>query len=160
SRGSLNPDQYRRKVQMTEVAPDPIMRIAMGFMAAKHLFIASEIGVFENLKGGPTTLDQLAAKSGVPRRTLRISVDAMVSLGLLEREADHYHNSNLAATFLAGAGGLDLRPMLRVFDRISYPAWTRFEYAVRRGEGDRHFERFTDEEQQIFSAGVEAVTSG
>jgi hypothetical protein len=29
----------------------------MGFMAAKHLFIASEIGVFENLGHGPATLD-------------------------------------------------------------------------------------------------------
>ena len=32
---------------MAEVDPDPIMRIAMGFMAAKHLFVASAIGVFE-----------------------------------------------------------------------------------------------------------------
>jgi hypothetical protein len=62
---------------MAEVTPDPIMRIAMGFMAAKHLFIASEIGVFEQLGGGPATLDELAAKSGIPRRTLRISAAAM-----------------------------------------------------------------------------------
>ena len=36
----------------------------------------------------------------------------------------------------------------------------QLEDAVRRGEGQRHFERFTEEEQQIFSAGVEAVTAG
>ncbi len=77
---------------MAEVTPDPIMRIAMGFMAAKHLFIASEIGVFEELAGAPATLDELAAKCGIPRRTLRISADAMVSLGLLERERDRYRN--------------------------------------------------------------------
>ena len=87
---------------MAEITPDPIMRVAMGFMAAKHLFIASEIGLFENLGGGPATLDELAAKSGIPHRTLRISADAMVSLGLLEREGEHYRNSAAAAAFLSG----------------------------------------------------------
>ena len=99
------------------MAEIPIMRVAMGFMAAKHLFIASEIGVFEKLADGPATLDELAAKSGIPSRTLRISADAMVSLGLLEREGDCYRNSGAAAAFLAGAAGPDFRPMLRVFDQ-------------------------------------------
>jgi methylase of polypeptide subunit release factors len=145
---------------MPEVTPDPVMRIAMGFMAAKHLFVASEIGVFENLSNGPATLDELAVKSGIPRRTLRISADAMVSLGLLEREGDWYRNSEVAAAFLAGAPGSGLRPAIRFLDRIGYPTWMRLEDAVRRGQGERHFGRFTEEEQQIFSAGVEAITAG
>jgi hypothetical protein len=145
---------------MADVTPDPIMRIAMGFMAAKHLFVASEIGVFEKPAGGPATLDELAAKSGIPRRTLRISADAMVSLGLLEREGDRYRNSAAAAAFLGASAGSGLRPMLRFWDKISYPAWLNFESAVRTGEGQRHFDRFTAEEQQIFSAGVEAFWAG
>ena len=144
---------------MAEVTSDPIMRIAIGFMAAKHLFVASEIGVFEKLASAPATLDELAAKSGIPRCTPRISADAMVSLGLLEREGDRYRNSAAAAAFLAGSGP-DLRPMLRFWDKISYPAWMKLEDAVRRGEGERHFDRFSDEEQQIFSAGVEAFSAG
>ena len=62
----------------------------MGFMAAKHLFVANEIGVFENLAVAPATLDELAAKSGIPRRTLRISTDVMVSLGLLGCKQGRY----------------------------------------------------------------------
>ena len=71
---------------MAEVTPDPIMRIAMGFMAAKHLFIASEIGLFTALAKGPATLDELAATCGIPRRTAGTSADAMVSVGLLAAE--------------------------------------------------------------------------
>src|ERR1700694_3356741 len=97
-----NPDRIAREILMAEITPDPIMRIAMGFMAAKHLFVASEIGVFENLAGGPATLDELAAKCGVPRRTLGISADAMVSLGLLQRDGDRLSNSPTAAAFLGG----------------------------------------------------------
>jgi len=44
---------------MNERTPEPIMRIALGFMAAKHLFVASEIGLFEKLASGAATLDEL-----------------------------------------------------------------------------------------------------
>jgi len=144
---------------MADITPDPIMRIALGFMAAKHLFVASAIGLFEGLTGGPATLNELAQKCGVPRRTLGISADAMASLGLVERDGDRYRNSGAAAVFLAGAPGPDLRPALRVFDRISYGLWMSLEAAVRAGEGQRQFGGFTAEQQQIFSAGVEAITA-
>jgi SAM-dependent methyltransferase len=145
---------------MADVPPEPIMRIAMGFMAAKHLFAASAIGLFESLADGPATVDELAVKCGVPYRTLRISVDAMASLGLLDREGDRYHNSAVAAAYLSGGAGTGLRPMLCFWDRISYPLWANFENAVRAGEGQRQFSRFNEEEQQIFSAGVQAFSSG
>jgi SAM-dependent methyltransferase len=135
------------------------MRIAMGFMAAKHLFIASEIELFEMLASGPATLDQLAGKSSVPRRTLRISADAMASLGLLKPQGDRYRNSEAAAAFLSGGAGYDLRPMLRFWDRISYPAWLKLEDAVRTGHGQAHFDRFSEDEQQIFSQGVESFSA-
>jgi hypothetical protein len=144
---------------MGDVTPDPIMRIALGYMAAKHLFVASAIGLFESLAGGPATLDELATKCGVPRRTLGISIDAMASLGLVERDGECYFNSTAAAAFLAGTPGRDLRPMLRYIDRISYGQWMNLEAAVRAGEGRRQFSGFSAEQQQIFSAGVEAFTA-
>ena len=137
---------------MADITPDPIMRIALGFMAAKHLFVASAIGLFERLAGGPATLDELATNCGVPRRTLGISVDAM-------RDGERYHNSAAAAAFLAGTPGPDLRPLLRVLDRISYGLWMNLEAAVRAGEGQRQFGSFSAEQQEIFSAGVEASSA-
>jgi ubiquinone/menaquinone biosynthesis C-methylase UbiE len=142
-----------------DVTPDPIMKIATGFMAAKHLFVASEIGIFEMLAAGAATLDQLAQKSGLPRRTVRISVDAMTSLGLLELHGDRYSNSPVAHAFLSGSTGADLRPMLRFWDRISYPGWLKLENAVRTGEGQSHFQGFSDDEQRIFSLGVESFSA-
>jgi hypothetical protein len=67
---------------MAQITPDPIMRIAMGFMAAKHLFVANEIGLFTGPAQGRATLHELAAICGIPLRTAGISADAMVSLGL------------------------------------------------------------------------------
>src|ERR671933_1287509 len=92
----------------TVVTPDSLFQIASGFMAAKHLFIANEVGLFEQLAGGPATLDDLAQRTGIARRRLRILADAMVALGLLERQDDQYRNGPVAATFLSGTTPADL----------------------------------------------------
>lgn len=144
---------------MANITPDPIMKIAMGFMAAKHLFVANEIGLFEGLATGQASIAELAQKTGIPPRTLEIVADAMVSLGLIERRGDRYSNGDAAATFLAGRPGPDLRPMVRFWNRISYPTWQKLEEAVRLGEGQAQFGEFDKEEQQIFSAGVESFTA-
>ncbi len=50
---------------MTDITPDRIFQVASGFLAAKHLFIANEIDLFELLAGGPTSLEELAKRAGV-----------------------------------------------------------------------------------------------
>lgn len=144
---------------MGAITPEPIMKIAMGFMASKYLFTANEIGFFKALASGPATLPELAIETGVPLRTLGIVSAAMISVGLIVREGARYRNSDEAAAFLAGHEGPDLRPALRFFDQITYPEWQRFAEAVRTDQGRPRFGEFTQEQQQIFSAGVEAFTT-
>jgi ubiquinone/menaquinone biosynthesis C-methylase UbiE len=141
------------------VDPEPIIRLASGFMLAKHLFAASELGLFEALAGSPATVDALAARTGLTRRTARISADAMVALGLLERRGNEYSNTDVAATFLAGNPGPDLRPLLRHWDKNSYPVWTEFAEALGRGPAHEIFE-LDEEHQRIASAGIEAILAG
>jgi hypothetical protein len=142
------------------VTPGPILQIAMGFMASKHLFVANEIGLFACLAIGSATLDELAHRTGVPRRTVRISVDAMVALGLVERHAEQYQNGPVAAAYLSGAGVADLRPLLRFWNRISYQAWGQLEGAIRSGQAPNRHGGFSAEDQRIFSEGIEAFVAG
>jgi hypothetical protein len=143
---------------MTGVTPEPIMKIAMGFMAAKHLFAASNIGLFESLALGPATIEELASRTSVPARTAAITASAMISLGLIEYDGNHYRNSALAEAFLAGKPGPDLRPTLRFWDQISYPIWEKLVDAVRTGNGQAQFGKFNKRQQEIFSAGVESFS--
>ncbi len=140
-------------------SPEAIMRVASGFMAAKHLFAASELGLFEALADSPATLDALAARTGLTQRSARISADAMVALGLLERRGDQYANGPAAARFLAGATPADLRPFLRFWDTISYPTWQTLAGALASGPRTSVFD-LDDDQQEIVSAGIEAVLAG
>ncbi len=143
---------------MADMSPEPILQVASGFMAFKHLAVSSEVGVFSGLADGPLTLDALAERTGLPRRTLRIVADAMVALGFLERQGDTYQNGPVAATFLSGHTPADLRPFLRFWNALSYPLWLHFETAIRGGAVPP--QELSEAQQQIFSAGVEALTAG
>jgi len=143
---------------MTAVNPEPILKIAMGFMAAKHLFVASQIGLFEALAAGPATIEELASRTNTPARTVAIIASAMVGLGLVEYDSDRYRNTECATAFLAGRPGTDLRPMLRFWDQISYPLWQKLADAVRTGHGQAQFGKFDTRQQEIFSAGVESFS--
>jgi Dimerisation domain len=139
------------------VTPDSIMEVARGFMAAKHLFAASSIGIFEALADGPATLAEIAARTGISERAARISADAMVALGFLDAGDGRYRNGAVAGTFLAGRTPADLRPVLRFWDLVSYTAWMRLEPVLR---GRRVPQQLGPELAEVFSAGVEALTAG
>jgi len=137
------------------------MRLAAGFMAAKHLFAANELGIFEALAEAPATLDGLAARTGLTRRAARISADAMGALGLLECDGETYRNGAVAAAFLAGgpAAPGDLRQFLRFWDKISFPTWEGLAEALAHGPSTQVFDLDPDQ-QDILSAGIEAILAG
>ena len=145
----------------SQEAPDaqPILDVATGFMRAKHLFAASELGIFETLGERPASIDELAGRLGIPRRTIRIVADAVTALGLLERHGDEYRNSELAQTYLSGRGPLDMRYFIRFWNRLSYRRWLGLEDSIRNGKGVAGEFNFTTEEQKIFSEGVEAFSA-
>lgn len=150
---------FRSPEQPRAVTPEPITRVASGFMASKHLFTAAEIGVFEHLADGPADLETLAVRLGVPARTVRIVVDALVGLELLARDGTgRYENSPSTNAFLTGRSPVDLRPFLRFWNRISYPRWAHLEAAVRADDGVPF--PLDDTQQAVMSEGIAAVTSG
>jgi SAM-dependent methyltransferase len=140
-------------------SPELLLRLASGFMASKHLFAAAELGIFEALRDGPATLDQICERTGVSRSGARISLDALTALGLLERDADLYRNGSEASVFLAGAAGPDLRPLLRFWDRLSYRSWMSLAAALAGSDTRDAPPNLSEEETRIFSEGVEAITA-
>ncbi|WP_028922578.1 methyltransferase family protein [Pseudonocardia acaciae] len=116
-------------------APDGIVDIAVGYMAAKQLFAASRIGLFAALADRPLGPAELAERTGVTPRVARILADAMASRGLLVRAEGCYGLSPAAATYLVGSGSrLDLAPFLAFLNEVSYPHWVGFDATVDSSE--------------------------
>jgi hypothetical protein len=129
-------------------------------MLSKHLFAAIDLGLFEKLADRPLTLDELANDLSIPSRTARITADAMVALGFLEKQDDRYRNSSVSQTFLSGKTPADLRPFLRFWNHISYPQWQHLEEALRTNRGVSGDVELDPDQQRIFSEGVAAIQAG
>ena len=143
---------------MNDATPDLVFQTATGFMMSKHLFAANDLGLFEKLADRPLTLDELARELGIPSRTARITADAMVALGFVEKRDNRYQNSPVSQTFLSGKTPADLRPFLRFWNHISYPQWQHLEEALRTNRAVRG--DLDPDQQRIFSEGVAAFTAG
>ena len=143
-----------------QITPEGIVKIGTGFMAAKHMFVAVEIGLFEALAEGPRTVEEISKTTGVPARTARISVDAVCALGLVRREGDRYANAPEAQAFLTGRGPLDLRDWARFWNRVSYVSWQGLEQTIRADRPSHPHGAATPEQQELFSKGVAAFTNG
>lgn len=145
----------------TTASPEPIMRTLLGLAAAQYLMVANDAGVFEQLGDDALTVEELATRTQVPVRSVRILADALVACGFLEKDGGRYRNGPVAATFLSGRTPVDLRPYVRMAHKIDYPAWGRFDEVIRAGgetAGDELF-HVSGEAQRVMSEGIAALTS-
>jgi hypothetical protein len=81
------------------VDPGNIMQIGLGFWASKTLLSAVELGLFTELAKAPATAAEIREKFGLHPRSVLDFLDALVSMRLLERDAEGRY-SNTADTDL------------------------------------------------------------
>src|SRR5919199_703736 len=82
------------------VTPERIMQLGLAFWGSKALLSAIELGLFTELAHGPADARGLTERLGLHPRSARDFFDALVALGMLEREGDLYRNTPEADSFL------------------------------------------------------------
>jgi hypothetical protein len=73
--------------------PEAIMQLTRAYAGSKALVSAVELGLFTALADGPLTGEALRAKLGLQPRGTSDWLDALVSLGMLQRDGDRYANT-------------------------------------------------------------------
>lgn len=86
-------------------------RLMMGYLSSKALFAAVRLGVFDALRAGPATAEELAAKVGLPERSARVLLLAVEGEQLVTRTGDQYGNAPIAETYLTSGGPRYLGPL-------------------------------------------------
>ena len=76
-----------------EVTPDAIMQLGFGYWGSKTLLSAVELGLFTELANGPLTLDDIRTRLNLHERSARDFLDALVALGMLDRQDGTYANT-------------------------------------------------------------------
>jgi len=119
---------------MSEPTPEHIMKLGAGFWASKTLLSAVELGVFSALADAPADLPTLRKKLGLHDRSARDFLDALVSLGMLQRENGIYRNAPDADLFLDKAKPSYIGGILEMMSVRLFGFWASLTEALRTGE--------------------------
>jgi hypothetical protein len=118
----------------TQPVPDAILQLGLGFWGSKALLTAVELGLFTALAEGPLTAKELTAKLGLQQRGTVDWLDALVSLGMLNRSADGGYTSTPATSlFLDRAKPTYLGGTLEMANARLYPFWGSLTAGLRTG---------------------------
>jgi SAM-dependent methyltransferase len=153
-----------------EVTPDAILQLGFGFWGSKTLLSAVELGVFSEL-AGTDGLDgeELRERLGLHPRSARDFFDALVALGMLERDDGRYANTPATDLFLDRAKPSYLGGILEMANARLYGFWGSLTEALRTGApqnegklGENFFEALYADPARLaqFARAMSAVSTG
>jgi O-methyltransferase domain/Dimerisation domain len=121
-----------------QVDPSHIMEVGMGFWASKTLLSAVELELFTKLGEEPMTGPQIAEALGLHARAIPDFPDALVALGLLDREdggdSALYRNTQATAAFLDKASPTYVGGILEMCNARLYRFWGDLTEALQTGK--------------------------
>lgn len=116
------------------IDPGNIMQIGLGFWASKTLLSAVELGLFTELAKAPASAAEIREKFGLHPRSALDFLDALVSMRLLDRDADgNYSNTADTDLFLDRAKPTYLGGMLEMANNRLYGFWGTLTEGLRSG---------------------------
>jgi len=122
-------------------SPEHILQIGMGFWASKTLLSAVELGLFTLLGDAGLPADAIASTLGLDKRGRDDFLDALVSLGLLQRDGGGtsaepavYRNTADTALFLSRNSPAYIGGILEMANTRLYGFWGSLTDALRTGE--------------------------
>src|SRR5690349_8070021 len=122
----------------TEVAPDHIMQVGMGFWGSKVLLSAVELGLFTHLGDGAKTAAELERAMALHPRGTADFLDALVALGLLSCEGQgtdrRYRNTPDTAAFLDRNNPRYIGGILEMANARLYRFWADLTPALKTGQ--------------------------
>jgi hypothetical protein len=132
-------------------SPDGIMQLGLGFWASKTLLSAVELGLFTELAAGPLDGEALRTRLKLHQRGARDFFDALVALGMLEREGDVYRNTTATDLYLDRNKSTYVGGMLAGAGQRLYAAWGSLTEALRTGKPQNGIEDGEDLFDMLFS---------
>jgi hypothetical protein len=132
----------------TKLSPEKVLGLGMSFWNAKTLLSAVELGVFDALAKKPADLATLTKQLGLHERSARDFFDALVALGMLEREAGVYRNTAETDFFLDRAKPSYVGAILEMANARLYPSWGFLTDSLKTGRRQSEHK----EEGDLFAA--------
>jgi hypothetical protein len=113
--------------------PDRILQLGLAFWGSKTLLSALELGLFTELAKGPKDQEALRASLQLHPRSVQDFLDALVALGMLDRNGTRYRNTPETDFFLVRGKPSYVGGMLEMANARLYGFWHSLTEGLRTG---------------------------
>jgi acetylserotonin N-methyltransferase len=110
-----------------------VLEYIHAFRRSKTMFVATSLGVFDELAPGPRTADQIASRLSLNLDAADRLLNACVSLGLLQKQGSSFSNTATAQAYLVSASPDSLAGYIVYSEHSLYPLWGHLHDAIREG---------------------------
>ncbi|MDQ3573056.1 MAG: acetylserotonin O-methyltransferase [Actinomycetota bacterium] len=152
------------------VTPEAIMQLGLAFWGSKTLLSAVELGLFSELaQAGPLEGEALRERLGLHPRSATDFFDALVALGMLEREDGRYANTPATELFLDRAKPSYVGGILEMNNARLFGFWGSLTEGLRTGspqsevkEGGNFFDALYADPERLaqFAQAMSAISTG
>jgi O-methyltransferase domain/Dimerisation domain len=122
------------RLEAGDISADAIFRVGLGFRAAKALLSAIELDLFTVLAAGALDGEALRRRLGIHARGARDFFDALVALGLLERQDGFYRNTPATDHYLDRNKPSYVGEYFEHANTLLFEAWASLTQALRTGK--------------------------
>src|SRR3954447_11708135 len=156
--------------QAAQVTPDAILQLGLGFWGSMDLLSAVELGVFSGPAESPRSDGAaLRERLGLHPPSARDFFDAVVALGMLERDNGSYSNTPATEVFLDRSKPTYVGGLLEMANARLYPFWGSLTEGLQTGgpqneakTGGSFFEALYADPDRLgpFARAMSAVSGG
>src|SRR5262249_30997579 len=116
-----------------DISPDAIMQLGFGYWGSKTLLSAVELGLFTELAKGPLGLAEIRARLALHERSARDFLDALVALGMLQRDGGKYANTPATDLYLDRAKPTYMGGMMEMMSARLFRYWADLTEGLKTG---------------------------
>jgi len=131
--------------------PAKLMKVSGAYWESFPLHVAVELDVFTRIGDGSLSVEEIASRWRGNARSAQMLLDAVAAMGLLEKKADKYSNTEAAKTFLVKTSPAYMGFAVKHHDHL-VSAWSKLSQAVKTGKPVRKKRRSRSELESFLMA--------
>jgi len=142
------------------VTPETILALGRKFMESRIFLSAAELDLFTILSENEMSAEEVADKLKTTLRGITILLDAVVSMGLLEKKNNKYHCPESIASILSKKTSTSIMPMV-MHSSALWRRWSDLTAIVQNGKDktENKILKNIESEQEAFIGAMHVVAS-
>jgi SAM-dependent methyltransferase len=117
-----------------DITPDAIMQLGFGYWGSRTLLSAVELGLFTELAKKSLSAVDIQGRLNLHGRSVRDFLDALVALGMLQRENGKYANTPATDLYLDRAKPTYMGGMLEMMSARLFRFWADLTLGLKTGQ--------------------------